>query len=69
MFANILNSIDYDIVCITDSWLTSDFPNNALFHTKDQVYQSDRLLTMDNKTKHGGVFIAIKMKCTLSPSK
>ena len=59
-FSNTLNTHDYDILCLTERWLTCDIPSAALFLNRYQVYGKDRMTNDDRKTKHGGVLIAIK---------
>ena len=59
-FSNTLNTHDYDILCLTETWLTCDIPSAALFLSSYQVYRKNRMTNDDRKTKHGGVLIAIK---------
>ena len=59
-FSNTLNTHDYDILCLSETWLTCDIPSAALFLSTYQLYRKDQMTNDDRKTKHGGVLIATK---------
>ena len=50
---------DLDILCITETWLTDDVPDESLFLKEYAIHRKDRL-TDNHKSKHGGVLIAVK---------
>ena len=57
---NFANEIaNYDVLCLTETWLTSDVPDNALFLTRYTIHRTDRH-TENHNSKHGGVLIAVK---------
>ena len=56
IFANEIAKNNYDELCLTGTWLTSDVPDNALFFTGYTIHRTDRL-TENNNPKHGGVLI------------
>ena len=58
LFANSVHEGNYDIVCLTETWLVPEVPDGALFLTNHTVYRADRLSSVI-KTKHGGVLIGI----------
>ena len=57
--SNIILSNDYDIICLSETWLTENIPDNALFLPAHIITRCDRP-TNSTKPKHGGVFIAVK---------
>ena len=52
-----------DVVCITETWLTNDYPDSFLDLNDFIIFRKDRLNGLDN---HGGVIIAVKSR--LNPS-
>ena len=56
--SNALISSSYDILCLTETWLTSHVPDEALFLKEFELHRADR--HSEAKTKHGGVLIAVK---------
>ena len=50
---------NYDIVLLTETWLTNDVKNGELFLSGFNVLRADRP-TSSLTSKHGGVLIAIK---------
>ena len=58
-FANVMTSVSLDVICITETWLTPDIPNAALFLPNYHIYRSDRKIDETRITKRGGVMIAI----------
>ena len=50
---------DLDILCIAETWLTDDVPDESLFLKEYAIHRKDRL-TDNHKSKHGGVLIAVK---------
>ena len=59
-FANAIASTNFDVICITESWLTSDVPNSARFLQGYQIFGNDRQTTETHKTRHGGVVVAVR---------
>ena len=50
---------DINIICLTETWLTADVPDGALFLNEFTLHRKDR--ESDNqKRKHGGVLIGVK---------
>ena len=47
-------------MCISESWLTADVPNSAVFIQGYDVLLYDRPFSETSKSLHGGVFVAIK---------
>ena len=50
---------DINIICLTETWLTADVPDGALFLNDFILHRKDRE-TDNHKTKHGGVLIGVK---------
>ena len=59
LFANAICTSDYDLLCVTETWLTSDVPNSTLFLKEYAIYRSDRT-SSSMITIHGGVLVAVK---------
>ena len=58
-FSNGLTSVSPKVLCTTETWLTSDIPNSALFLSSFHIYRSDSPIDVSHKTKYGGVLIAV----------
>ena len=58
-FSNCVSLENIDILCLTETWLTEDIPNEGLFLKNYTIHRKDRK-TENHKTKHGGVLIAVK---------
>jgi Reverse transcriptase (RNA-dependent DNA polymerase) len=58
---NVLNN-DYDIVCLTETWLSQNFNNSELFDSNYNVFRRDR--DRPGSSVGGGVLVATK--CRLS---
>ena len=65
--SNALISSNYDILCLTETWLTSHVPDEAVFLKEFELHRADRHSVA--KTKHGGVLIAVKHKLNHSRCK
>ena len=50
----------YNIICITESWLTSDINSAELLMSDFTIYRADRPSTSGKPSLHGGVLIAIR---------
>ena len=48
-----------DILCLTETWLTDDIPNEGFFLKEFMIHRNDRK-TDNHKTMHGGVLIAVR---------
>ena len=59
IFSNSISKSNYDLICLSKTWLTSEIPNSALFLPAYTIYQKDRVCE-NFRSKHGGVLIAIK---------
>ena len=57
--ANSLALQDIDIVCLSETWLTSAISNNSLFLNQFNVFRGDRPSKSGDKTSHGGTLIAL----------
>ena len=58
-FANCLVINNYDILCLSETWLVEEVLNYALFLKNYEIIRSDRN-SINEKTKRGGVLIAIR---------
>lgn len=58
---------DYDIVCVTESWLQADVASSELFDSRYDVYRQDRDLSISNKATGGGLLVAVKKCITVTP--
>ena len=65
--SNCINSTDYSFLCLTETWLTPDVPDQALFFSNYAIFRGDRQ-SYCGRTKHGGTLIAVKqtpsLRCT-----
>ena len=59
VFSNSISKTNYDLICLSESWLTSVIPNSALFLPAYTIYRKNRVCE-NFRSKHGGVLIAIK---------
>lgn len=53
-------SDSFDIYFVTETWLTDSFQNSELFPTTYNVFRSDNLPNLSDKSRGGGALIAIK---------
>ena len=60
--ANSLALQDIDIVCLSETWLTSAISNNSLFLNQFNVFRGDRPSKSGDKTSHGGTLIALSKR-------
>lgn len=51
---------DYDFICITESWLTSDFYDREYFDGRYVVFRCDRSQVDTGAQRGGGVMIAVR---------
>ncbi|CAH1977267.1 unnamed protein product [Acanthoscelides obtectus] len=51
---------DYEVICLTETWLKSGVFNNELFTDSYNLYRRDQETTSSNKKDGGGVLIAVK---------
>ena len=65
-FANSICCLNFDILCITETWLTNDVPANSFFLSNFSILRSDRPKKIDFSSSHGGVVIAFKQSLKLS---
>ena len=56
--ANTMLLKGFDVVCFTETWLTSEIHDKEPYLGKHKVFEADRL-TPINRTKHGGVLIGL----------
>ena len=52
-------TLKYDLLCLTETWLTKHVPNTTLFLPNYSIYRKDRDPDMFT-SKHGGVLIRIR---------
>ena len=52
----------YDFYCLTETWLSDNFLNSELFPKQYHVFREDNQPDVSNKTRGGGVLIAIHNK-------
>ena len=57
-FSNCPTSISPKVFRITETWLTSEFPNSALFLPSNHISGSDRPIDVSHMTKQGCLLIA-----------
>ena len=65
--SNALIYSSYDVLCLTETWLNSHVPDEALFLGKFELHGAD--CPSVAKTKHGGVLIAVKQELNQSRCK
>lgn len=51
---------DYDVICLTETWLNTSVFDAELFNPNYTVYRVDRSPANSSKSKAGGVLIAVK---------
>ncbi|CAH0729112.1 unnamed protein product, partial [Brenthis ino] len=64
--ANVLQS-DYDLIVLTETWLTPDYHDAEYFHTKYIVFRQDRKSTDGQGARGGGVLIAARRELRARP--
>jgi hypothetical protein len=57
--ANVLTH-DYDLICLTETWLNSNFYDNEIFDSRYNVFRRDRDYKETGQKLGGGVLIAVK---------
>ena len=57
--ANAILTQKYDVLCLSETWLTKSVPNESFFLNNFQIFKNDRTST-ENVSKHGGVLIAVR---------
>lgn len=53
---------DFDFICITESWLNSNFYDRELFDNRYSVYRCDRSADESGAERGGGVAVAVRRK-------
>lgn len=66
-FRNVLN-VDYDIICLCETWLISGIYNAELFDNRYNVYRCDRNYSQRGNSMGGGVLIAVKRDISVHSS-
>lgn len=51
---------NYDILVLIETWLSSDFLDSELQFTDFNIYRKDRSADTSDKTRGGGVLIAVR---------
>ena len=59
-FAKALKLTTYDIILLTETWLTEDLKSEELFIPSYTLYRSERKLSKHGNSLHGGVLIGFK---------
>lgn len=54
------SSCDYDVLCLTETWLNSSFKNTEFIHSRYSVFRKDREQTTIKEKRGGGVLIAVR---------
>lgn len=62
-FTNILNS-DYDVICLSETNLSSSVESSELFNEDYCVYRRDRESSACSKSDGGGVLVAVSKRFT-----
>ncbi|KAG5897261.1 hypothetical protein JTB14_013162 [Gonioctena quinquepunctata] len=57
-----VSSCDYDVIVLTETWLNNDIGNGELNLTNYNLFRKDRSITTSNKSRGGGVLIAVSKK-------
>ena len=60
------SSSDYDVICITETWLNSSINNAELFPSSYHTLRCDRNFNSINRSRGGGVLIALSEKIKFS---
>lgn len=58
-FYKSLSLYNFDIILLTETWLSSDIANSELFDDRYSVYRKDRDSFTSDKKKGGGVLVAV----------
>lgn len=66
LYMNVL-MYNYDIIILTETWLTSDIFDNELIDSRYQVYRCDRNRAATGRRDGGGVLIAIRRSLGATP--
>ena len=63
--SNFVFTNNFDIICLSETWLTFNISDSELFLPGFNIFRSDRNTKQNGKTAHGGVLIATKpaLKC------
>ena len=59
---NEILSNNYDVICLTETWLNSNIFSEELFDDRYVVYRRDRETTMSSSKEGGGVLAAVSKK-------
>jgi hypothetical protein len=65
-FYNNICTLEYDIISVTETWLSDDITDDELFCNSYTVYRSDRNFLSLGVKKGGGVLIAVNNKFSSS---
>lgn len=65
LLSNVLHN-DYDIICLTESWLNDSFYSSEYFDSRYEVYRCDRDASAHGCSRGGGVVVAVRRE--LCPS-
>ena len=58
-FSNVIRKCDHlKIICLAETWLVPEIPDNALFLNNFVIHRND-LNTVNGQRKHGGVLIPV----------
>ena len=53
-------SENFNIIVLTETWLSPEFPTSVIFDDRYQVFRNDRNVFNSNKTCGGGVLVAVE---------
>ena len=59
-FYNNSHTNDYNILCITETWLNDKIDDSKILNNNYSIFRNDRNLDITDKEEGGGVFVAIQ---------
>lgn len=62
IFSAGVNSDNYDIYCLTETWLQANIPSSEYFGSNFSVYRHDRHVVTSGKRFEGGVMTGCKQR-------
>ncbi|XP_045471763.1 uncharacterized protein LOC123678670 [Harmonia axyridis] len=68
IFDSIVQS-EYDIICLSETWLSSDILDSEICDDRYVLYRNDRNFDLTSKSRGGGVLIAVRsslMACSIN---
>lgn len=59
-FVAAISDCDYDIICLTETWLSDEVGSTEFFNTNYVVYRCDRKFGVVHATREWGVLLAVR---------